>query len=326
MNIYIVNNIWEIFISSLLIQKHKKESLLLVNINNLDKKIIENLKRNYTIITYNFSMNILDKGFKYWIRKKVIIPKLLKNINLNSKEIIINSFSDQDIMTRYFLDCNIEVNLYEHGIINYQENFNSITQKIKKYIFRMEKPYGRDKRVKNIYLKFPEKAPADIKEKTLKLDLDNLIDKLDDIQKIKNIYEVEGIEKIEKGEIWLVTQPLSEDKIISEEEKLELYKKILEKYKEKNILIKPHPREITNYTSFIEKIAMNNVDIMNNCYPLELLKVLKIRPQKVVTIFSSAVLDYKEDTEIDFYGTEVHPKLLERFGSMDHIIKRNCYL
>ncbi|WP_373076757.1 glycosyltransferase family 52 [Fusobacterium mortiferum] len=128
------------------------------------------------------------------------------------------------------------------------------------------------------------------------------------------------IKKIHKKKIILYTQPLSEDEIISEQEKIELYSKIILQYPKEKLILKRHPREITNYKNIFKDIF-----IIEENFPSEILELLEIRFEKVVTVFSTAVLNIKSEG-IDFYGTEVHPKLLKRFGSMDHIIKRNAFL
>lgn len=64
---------------------------------------------------------------------------------------------------------------------------------------------------------------------------------------------------------------------------------------------------------------------MDQSFPAELFNLLDIKFKKAITIFSTAALSDKE-IEIDFYGTEIHPKLMERFGSMENVMKRNAYL
>ncbi|HHF2569237.1 TPA: glycosyltransferase family 52, partial [Haemophilus influenzae] len=52
-------------------------------------------------------------------------------------------------------------------------------------------------------------------------------------------------------------------------------------------------------------------------YPSEILDVLGIRFEKVVTIFSTAVYVYPKENII-FYGTKIHHKLLSRFGRIEY--------
>ena len=48
---------------------------------------------------------------------------------------------------------------------------------------------------------------------------------------------------------------------------------------------------------------------------------LKIK--KVITVGSTVVSIFSGRSEIDFYGAEVHPKILKYYGNIDFFIKRN---
>jgi len=112
--------------------------------------------------------------------------------------------------------------------------------------------------------------------------------------------------------IVLFTQPLSEDNVLTEEEKISLYKTIIGNYDQEKLVIKTHPRETTNYRDYFP-----NIEVFNENYPSEILDVLGIRFEKAVTIFSTAVYVYSKENII-FYGTKIHPKLLSRFGRIEY--------
>lgn len=95
-----------------------------------------------------------------------------------------------------------------------------------------------------------------------------------------------------------------------------MYKKILKKYDTRKILIKTHPRETTDYSSIF-----SNIKILNKPIPYELLEIIGFNPEVGVTLFSTAVFCVKN--RIDFYGSEVHPKILKHFGNCDYLMKRN---
>ncbi|MEG2256476.1 MAG: glycosyltransferase family 52, partial [Cetobacterium sp.] len=119
----------------------------------------------------------------------------------------------------------------------------------------------------------------------------------------------------------LFTQPLSEDNIITEEEKIEIYLKIIKKYPKDRLIIKTHPREKTNYKNIFKEYL-----VLDNPFPFEILNILDVKFNKAITLFSTAALGLGKEVEVDFYGTEVHIKILERFSSCDSIMKRNCFL
>jgi len=105
-----------------------------------------------------------------------------------------------------------------------------------------------------------------------------------------------------------LTQPLSEDGTLSEKEKIEIYSEILSNYDLKDVVIKVHPREKLNYRNIFPK-----VEILDEYFPVELFKIFNIEPEKVITIFSSAVFGIAKRENIDFYGTEINEKILKKF-------------
>ena len=215
--------------------------------------------------------------------------------------------------------------LIEDGLMNYQEKKQS---KLKGYLKKilLKKPIlGRAKNVKKIYLTGLAPIPKEIAHKVEIINLKELWDKktLEEQNEILDIFsfDLNIKEKIKGRDIILFTQPLSEDNVITEEEKLKIYSEIIKKYPKKRLVIKTHPREKTNYKDIFKEYL-----ILDNPFPFEILNLLDVKFNKAITLFSTAALGLGEGVEVDFYGTEVHDKILERFGSCDNIMKRNCFL
>lgn len=59
---------------------------------------------------------------------------------------------------------------------------------------------------------------------------------------------------------------------------------------------------------------------------MELFSLLGIHFERVITLFSTAALTLPKGTEIDFYGTTIHPKILDYFGNMEYIMPTNAWL
>ena len=116
----------------------------------------------------------------------------------------------------------------------------------------------------------------------------------------------------------MFTQPFSEDKILTEKEKVELYKDIIANYDVTKLLIKSHPREKTNYRKEFPKIT-----VIDQRIPSELLLFTKAEFSRVITVFSTSISIFLKSSEVDFYGTEVHPKLLKYYGNLDFFFKKN---
>ena len=324
MNIYIIYNYWELLLSLILIgQENNKNNLLIVVENEIDKKIIDRLKKNYEIEQFNFSTNRFLRFALYYYKVHYLLPKKLKKFLKNIEEI--NSFSDQDAITRYFIMNKKYINLYEHGAINYMEEFNSINQKVKEFFFKMEKPYGRNEFVKNVYLRGSAPIPKDIRGKVKIINLEKLWSNVKPKNKesIVSIFglSIESQKNLKEKEIILFTQPFSEIEVLTEREKIELYKRIIKKYSKEKLVIKNHPQEKTDY-----KKEFSDIMVLEKKFPSELLSLLGLNLKKVVTINSTAISIFLKKAEIDFYGSKVHPKIFSSLGDDSFYMKRNCLL
>lgn len=105
-------------------------------------------------------------------------------------------------------------------------------------------------------------------------------------------FDIDIMKKYNRFSI-LCPQPFSEDNLISEEEKIEIYKKAFDSIqRNEKIIIKPHPREKTDYT----KIFPNAI-VLSNSFPMELAKVSGIKFAKIYTVSSTVALNFS-DSEI----------------------------
>ncbi len=103
---------------------------------------------------------------------------------------------------------------------------------------------------------------------------------------------------LNQKKVILVTQPLSEDGIVSEKDKIRLYQSILSQYNQKDVVIKPHPRETTDWGRLYPDIP-----IIPRQIAAELLTSL-INPEKVCTFFSTAVFQMATPDKIDIYAKD----------------------
>ena len=106
----------------------------------------------------------------------------------------------------------------------------------------------------------------------------------------------------------LLTQPLSEDGFLTEEEKISIYSKIVEYHGVEGLVIKPHPREKTDYRG-----VFPDVTVFDNPVPMQLITLNGIRFEEAYTLFSSAVFGFPYELKIGYYGSGVSPKLLSLF-------------
>jgi hypothetical protein len=62
--------------------------------------------------------------------------------------------------------------------------------------------------------------------------------------------------KLTERPVILLTQPLSEDKAMTECEKVSLYRNLAEPYGLSNVILKPHPRERTDYSKMLPELLV----------------------------------------------------------------------
>lgn len=194
--------------------------------------------------------------------------------------------------------------LIEDGIGNYLElkqptKINPILNKLANFfgihVFNLREGFGTHPNIKKIYLT-KEDFPLEIENKVEVLDMDELWDlKSDDEKrKILQIFNLDDISKYGDNLILFLTEPFSERDLLPFEEEICIYKEIIDKYP--NIIIKTHPREEKNYSELFP-----DVNVIDVPFPVELLKYVGINIEKIVTVCSTAALNFKDDAEIEIY-------------------------
>ncbi|MBE6455558.1 MAG: hypothetical protein IJC11_03240 [Alphaproteobacteria bacterium] len=163
--------------------------------------------------------------------------------------------------------------------------------------------YLKQKRFKKCYT-IQLKGGLDIIHPNLEyINISKLWNQLNKSQQIKimHIFQVkpEEINILKERTQLLLTQPLSEDMICSDEEKKEIYKRILQSYDEQKTVIKAHPRETTDW-----KTIFPNAYIIPKHLPAEILSLLVPNMEKVITFFSTAAFNMLSENQIDFYGKD----------------------
>ena len=165
--------------------------------------------------------------------------------------------------------------------------------------------FGTHKIIKKIYLTQNE-VPEVIKNKTEVIDMKKLwADKTDEEKnKILEIYNIKDIiNSIESDPILLLTECFSEDGLLSLDEEIHIYKELIKNQNTNNIIIKTHPRETKNYKDIFPEFS-----VINQPFPIEILKCVDINIQKVITIASSATLNLADECEIELYGKKTTSK------------------
>lgn len=289
-----------------------------------DRNLFEKLKKiDIKKIYFYKNFSLRRETLKYYLEKIKFFYFLIKN-NYYFKDIKIIGCDH----LRYSFLKRKKYILIEDGVKNYQRKSHKI--ELKK-IFFLENPFykqmGYHKKIEKIYLTGLLSYPTELRKKIITINIKESwkLKSESEQNKILKLFEIEKkkLEDLKSKKYILFTQPLSEDELLLESEKIEIYQKILLKYSAKDLVIKPHPRERTNY-----KKIFSDFEVIEENYPSEFLDIYDIKFEKIITLFSTSALNLskKNNQSLEFYGTRVHPKLLEKWGDSDLIMKANAFL
>ena len=312
--ICIIDSIYSLLIY-LLLSKEKTESTYFYWSNGIPSKIREHFRGQ----SYFFNKELKNNKVRtlYSIYLYFIAPlkwPFLKNNNS------IEYWGHDHLFFSTAIIRHHKYNIIEDGLLNYQQN------KIKRiYSYTKELPFmplytkhsypGDSKNCKAIYLTGIVNSAIMNNPKTKQISIQKLWNNLPipEKEKILNIFNLtlEKINTIKTKTSILITQPFDEDKILTEEEKIKLYQNIIKNINSSNLIIKPHPRERTNYHSFFPHIP-----IFDSYIPFQLLSLCEIVFNDVYTICSTAAYDFPYPTTIHFIGSQIHPNILNRFPTL----------
>lgn len=249
----------------------------------------------------------------FWNKK---IDSIIKNLDVTPQYVY---GQDHILGGNYFLS-KYRFKLIEDGLANYSE-YTDEQSIIKRLIFKVFNikiinPFGREINVDKIYLTGMAPIPEKINKKVEVINLYDLWNQKTEKEKIKilNIFnfDIAQLDSLKNRNTLLLTQPLSEDGHMTEEEKVKIYREIISNVSEENLVIKVHPREITDYQLFFP-----NSLVISKPFPSQLFAILGVNFNKVITLFSSAINDFiLSNTEIIFCGTNIHKNLIKEYGNI----------
>lgn len=330
--VYVCGTLYHVFISTLKSFEGKRkgeESLLIVNdhtpgLEAIAKKLVdEGFFTDYLYIPF-FKIDRLRSKTSFYKknirRNQFVIESVENNTEIKIwhdfiRKSEINLFYNLGLPSVYFL-VRFKKNIFhqmEDGFRNYNPLVNNFKAFKRKYLLNTPQGEGRDSQIKSIEVQYPEKLPAIVRHKGVKLDLKGLVQSIDsdNRQKILNIFAQNNTFTFDgHNKVILITQPLSEDGFIAEEYKINLYKQILKDHAIGfDIYIKAHPRETTVYK---DQLGIDIVEIPRN-FPLEILNFFPdITFEKGITIFSGALNNLENIKERVYLGRDYDKKLLKK--------------
>jgi uncharacterized protein YjhX (UPF0386 family) len=122
--------------------------------------------------------------------------------------------------------------MVEEGLGTYLHRMPKSRYLKRKYLIKFPILMGYDKQVKEILVQHPENMKDQfLRNKSVKMDLNLLQQNLSEIEKkqLINCFLGDEITFSQEKKMILITQPLSEDGHLTENVKIKLYKKVVEK-------------------------------------------------------------------------------------------------
>ena len=178
------------------------------------------------------------------------------------------------------------------------------------WIFKGYVSYGWSKKVNCIYHTPEIKLPKEIDPKGIQINLKEKWQSLPNVRRneILNLFGLSEVfvNQINEYSTVLVTQALP----IPDDDKIAIYKRMTEGMDMSKVLIKTHYAEKTDYSKVFPESTIVSLPV-----PMQLFGLIGYHPTKVMTISSGAVGAFiKDGVEVVFLGTEVDPRISDKFG------------
>lgn len=272
---------------------------------------------------YGIFQNILGYSRHFYGYIKLRILLFLKTYN---KDISVYGHAQTSFSFMFYEneDCYI----IEDGLANYSPNIcktHKINPLIDKflhmcgiYFLNANEALGTHKCIKKVYLTRENNNPL-IKDKVEVIDIDKMWNALpnEKQKEILDIFNV-NIENINfDGKTALIlTQPLYEDNLATLEDELKIYDEFFDKFKDYDIIIKPHPRDQKDY-----KELYHNVEVIDKYFPIELLTLINIKPSVVCSVISTALLNFKDSDIYVYQGELKNERLINARKELLNLLK-----
>lgn len=300
-----VDTVYSLFLYLLLFPQNIEKTFYIFGSgipNVIKEKFINNsfvLKKKQGGFLYSL-LNIIYRG-------RILLPYIYWKYNLKNK---VSYGQDHLIFSKYVIRKSLYFNLLEDGTANYEAVGKLVEYRKNRYLqwkitsllncLRgvISMPWGFHPKIRRIFLSGILNIPPYNYEKIELFSLQEQWKKLsaknkEIILRLLCVYNV--FEEGESYDILLLTQCFSEDQILSENDKIQMYKDILHIYQEKQlkICLKSHPREKTNYVNIFPFVK-----IIPSYMPFELLTLIGDIPfKKAITINSTAIYCLKKDID-----------------------------
>jgi len=174
--------------------------------------------------------------------------------------------------------------------------------------------FGANKQCIEVILSVDDEAPYPTGRKTIK-SLEEMYNAASNEKKefILNVFDISGsLDILKTKSIIFLTGCFAADKVITEEEEIQICRDSLLRYNLSDVVIKPHPRNSINYEKYFP-----GVYVFKQYVPMQLINLIGITFKKAITVCSSSALLLPKETEVIWLGTKIHPEIYKRYGDME---------
>ncbi|MBD1571474.1 glycosyltransferase family 52 [Aliivibrio sp. S10_S31] len=265
-NLIIVDSVYSIYLYSLIRKANITDCLFIVS-DGIPKVIRDKIPNIYYIPSKN----------KKYLRRLFSSLALIK-FRLKHKKA---TFIGHDHLFYSYIFLKNGFILLEDGSVNFKKyNSISLSNKVKELLIG-SKLFGFSNKIKKIYL--TDGAPIledKIKKKVELINIKNMFDDLSDEgkERIKKLFSFSCGNNLIIDRL-LITQPFSEDGRMTENEKVAMYIDIMKTYSIS--AIKPHPRELTDYSKY------TSISIIPSHIPFQLIQEL-VSISEIISLSSTA--------------------------------------
>lgn len=228
--------------------------------------------------------------------------------------------SGENLYTNYFLRFCKNVSYLDEGTASYlrvNEVYRQIVRSQNSFIRNILMGplypwFGLADNVTKIYLTGILPIPTIVKDKVELINLKSLWMKktVQQQNEILHIFNLDSFnpDTFKKFDTLLITQPFSEmsNGRVSEQAKIDIYRKLISEYEEEKVLIKTHPGEKTDYTKYFP-----NACVLTIPCPLELFMLVNCHVNRAITVYSTAIFHLDNQVEKIITGYDISPIIEE---------------
>lgn len=305
--VFIGDSQYSLLLYLLLCTKEEYEKTFFYFSTGISKEVRDNILNKYLFLPYKNKLKLRFVQYLTYRFATFKWPFLKKSVFFGADHLFFSSTILGDK----------KLTLIEDGMINYQNKINPPKSiPFVKFLFgslySMPK-YGFNSSVRQIILTGLDKIPLQLMDKVTIINLRDQWNQSNEeykkmIFKIFNL-SISDLDLLKQKNRILFTQCVSEDKIISEEKKIQIYENMIKGIKKSELVIKPHPREITNY-----KNIFDDVFVFDKKLPMQLLTLAGIRFEHCYSICSTAAFSFDYSIHHHLSGSEIDKNISDVYG------------